>query len=74
MLRRNQLFIEKGDDALDEIRGIISRLKKLEVEAAKDFPLTQAQVLELRSSLREHVLAISGIEQKAVALLQISMK
>jgi hypothetical protein len=74
MLRKKQLFVEQGDDAMDEIREINSRLRKLEQGAAKDFPLTQVQAAELRQSLREHVLKISGIEQKAVELLQASMK
>jgi hypothetical protein len=74
MLRRDQLFIEKGDEAFDEIREIIARLKKLESDAAANFPLTQAQSADLRLNLREHVLAISVIEQKAVELLQASMK
>jgi hypothetical protein len=74
MLRRNQLFIEKGDAAADEIREIIARLKKLEVEAAQKFPLTQAQSTELLRNLREHVLAISAIEKRAIELLQTSMK
>jgi hypothetical protein len=74
MLRRNQLFVEKGEEAMDEIHEIISRLKKLQDAAAREFPLIETQVFELRSTLREHVLAISGIEQKAVELLQASMK
>jgi hypothetical protein len=74
MLRKKQLFVDQGDDAMDEIREINSRLKKLEQTAAKDFPLTGAQVLELRQTLREHVLKISEIEQKAIELLQASMK
>jgi hypothetical protein len=74
MLRKKQLFVEQGDAALDEIREINSRLKKLEQNAAKDFPLTQTQVVELRQSLRVHILKISKIEQKAVELLQASMK
>jgi hypothetical protein len=74
MLCRDQLFIEKGDEAFDEIREIIACLKKLERDAAKNFPLTPAQSADLRLNLREHVLAISVIEQKAVELLQASMK
>jgi hypothetical protein len=74
MLRRDRLFIEKGDEAFDEIREIIARLKKLEGDAARNFPLTQAQSTALLMNLREHVLVISDIEQKAVELLQASMK
>jgi endonuclease YncB( thermonuclease family) len=74
MLRRDQLFIEKGGEAFDEIREIIAHLKKLESDAAANFPLTQAQSADLRLNLRDHVLAISVIEQKAVELLQASMK
>jgi hypothetical protein len=73
-LRKKQLFVDQGDDAMNEIREINSRLKKLEAAAAKDFPLTQTQAVELRQNLHEHLMKISRIEQKAVQLLQASMK
>lgn len=59
---------------MDEIREIISRLKKLQSDAANDFPLTQAQSAELCGRLRKHVLAIFEIEHRAVELLQAGMK
>ncbi|HET7144271.1 MAG TPA: BtrH N-terminal domain-containing protein [Anaerolineales bacterium] len=74
LLRKHHLFVEDGEDAVDEIVKINSRLKKLEADMAKDFPLTQAAAAEMRENLREHILGISEIEHKAIELLQGSMK
>ena len=72
-LRKHKLFIEKGEEAKEEIREINLQLKKLEEKAAKNFPLTKEEAARFRSNLREHILTISGIEQKAIEMLQGSM-
>jgi hypothetical protein len=66
--------VENGEDGLGEIREINTRLKKIETDMAKNFPLTQSQTADFRSTLREHVLGILETEKNAIELLQNSMK
>ncbi|MBL8063811.1 MAG: hypothetical protein JNK32_12360 [Anaerolineales bacterium] len=74
LLKKHRAFIENGEDGMEEIADANKRLRKLEVEVAKNFPLTSAQTVEFRAQLREHIMAISEIEKKAVELLQESMR
>lgn len=74
LLKKHRIFIENKEDALEEIKNINSRLKKLEVEIAKNFPLTEAETADFRAALREHVLGIAEVEREAVEVLQESMK
>lgn len=74
LLKKQRLFVENGEEAVDEIAGVNKLLRKLEADMAKDFPLTPAQAASLRAELREHVLGISETEKKAIELLQGSMK
>ena len=71
MLVYRPLFIDRGEDAMDEIREINFRLREVEAEIAKDFPLTD--VAGFRAQLRAHVLEICAIEEQAISLLQTSM-
>jgi hypothetical protein len=74
LLKKHRLFVEKGEDAVDEIAEVNKGLRRLEVDVAKNFPLTQGQAAEFRAGLREHVLGIAEAEKKAVDMLQESMK
>jgi hypothetical protein len=68
--RRESLFVEKGEAAMADIRKINIRMRELLKASETDFPLSQSQAAELRANLRELVLKISAVEQKAVDLLQ----
>lgn len=68
--KKHELFINKGESALDDIRKINSRLNELLEESKTDFPLSDAQAAEFRANLRDVLLKISAIEQQAVDLLQ----
>lgn len=72
--RKHQLFVEMGEDGLDEITKVNSRLKKIEGEMMKKFPLSPEQAAILRADWREHVLGIAETEKRALELLQESMK
>lgn len=74
LLQKHRAFVENAEDALEEIKRINSRLKKLEAEIAGDFPFTEAQTADFRAELREHVLGIAETEKAAVELLQNSMR
>jgi len=68
--RRYELFTEKGETALPEIKQINQRLKVLLKESETDFPLSTIEAAELRANLRDHILNISTVEKQAVDLLQ----
>jgi hypothetical protein len=68
--RVHELFIEQGDSALPEIKKINARLNELLAQAETRFPLEQAEAAEFRARLRDILLKISAVEQKAVDSLQ----
>lgn len=73
ILERHRLFLEQGIAALRRIREINTRLKEIKAEVSADFPLNDAEVVEMRQDLRDHVLKIRDIEQEAVGALQTAM-
>jgi hypothetical protein len=68
--REYDLFIEQGQSALDEIKGIHTRRDELLKQAETDFPLSQAEAADFRAGLRDSVLKISEVEQQAIDSLQ----
>jgi len=68
--RKHDLFIEDGDSALPEIKKINARLNELLRQSETEFPLTQAEAADFRAHLREILLKISAVEQRAVDSLQ----
>ena len=70
ILKKHDLFIEKGETALPEIRRINARLKELLSRSENDFPLSKAQAAEFRANLRDILLSIKTVEEQAVDLLQ----
>jgi hypothetical protein len=68
--RKHDLFIERGDNALPEIKKIDARLNELLAESENRFPLSPSQSADLRSNLRDILLQIKTLEQQAVHLLQ----
>jgi len=68
--RKQTLFVEKGETALPEIRKINVRLRELLKQSETGFPLSKDQAAEFRANLRDLLVQISGVEQKAVDLLQ----
>lgn len=72
-LRKHQLFIEQGGEALDEIRTINERLNELKAIAAQDFPLSPNEVAVMREKLAQQVLHIRDLEREAVQTMQEAM-
>ena len=68
--KKHELFINTGESALAEIKKINSRLNEFLEQSRADFPLSTAQVAELRANLRDRLLKISAVEQRAVDLMQ----
>jgi hypothetical protein len=71
--KKHDLFINKGEAALPEIKQINSRLNQLLEESKTDFPLSNPQASELRANLRNILLKISVVEQQAVEMMQTAI-
>jgi hypothetical protein len=71
--RKHALFIEKGSDALDEIRQLNERFKSLQQQAADHFPFDDAQASAFRAGLATQVLKIRDLERDAVECLKSAM-
>ncbi|HUE99200.1 MAG TPA: BtrH N-terminal domain-containing protein [Anaerolineales bacterium] len=68
--KKHDLFIKDGEAVLPEIKKINSRLNELLSQSEVDFPLSNVQAAELRGNLRDILLKIKTVEQRAVDLLQ----
>jgi hypothetical protein len=73
MLESHRLFLEEGNEGLAKRVGVNGRLAAIKAELAANFPLNEAEVQELHENIRTHILAIHGIEQKAIAALKDAM-
>jgi hypothetical protein len=68
--KKHNLFVEKGESALPDIKKINTRLNELLKQSESDFPLSNAQAADLRVNLRDILLKIKTTEEQAVDLLQ----
>lgn len=73
MLRRRQLFLDQGNEALAEMQQIDTRLDELKAEITDSFPLDQAGVETMRENIADHVMAIHDVEKEAVTALRQAM-
>lgn len=73
MLDKHQLFLNKGNAALQEIHQMNNRLDEIKNQVSEQFPLNIAEAAELNSSVRDKVLEIHDIEIKAIKNLQKAM-
>ncbi len=70
LLKKRDLFWEKGDQATREIGNIHARLKAIRTTMEKEFPLSDAEVLDFKLNLRSHILKIHDAEKKAITELE----
>lgn len=63
------LFLTQGNASLEERRQINTRLDQLKAEAAREFPLSDAEAAAMRQQLREHVLQLRDAEYQAISSL-----
>ena len=68
--KKDNLFVEKGESALSEIKKINTRLNELLKQSESDFPLSNAEAADFRANLRNILLKIKTVEEQAVDLLQ----
>ncbi len=73
LLRRRKLFVEKGGQALAEIKPINARLDSIRDALNKAFPLTAGEAAALREQVRESVLKVGELEKAAYESLQAAM-
>jgi hypothetical protein len=73
LLRKKQLFIEQGGDALQEIQQINAQLNDLRARAESEFPLSVEESAEMRAHIAGHVQKVAEIERKGVAILEDAM-
>jgi hypothetical protein len=73
LLRRRQLFVQKGGKALAEIKKINARLDSIRADMAKTFPLTAGEAAALRAQIRDSVLKVGELEKTAYETLQAAM-
>jgi hypothetical protein len=71
--RRRSLFLEKGDEALKEIKRANDRLNQIRAEVAEDSPLSDEEAAALRQRMSEHVLKIHDIEYEAIDAMQAAV-
>jgi hypothetical protein len=69
-LRKNDLFIQKGGDGLDDIRAVNKQLEAIRASVAKNFPLSPSEAAIMREGLRDRLLKIHDIEREAVEAMQ----
>lgn len=74
MLDRHQLFLNKGNAALKDIRQMNNRLEEIKNQVSEQFPINSAEAAELNASVRDKVLEIHDIEFKAIEDLQKSIR
>ncbi len=69
LLRREQVFLSRGADGLDELRSIDSRLTEIQQSMETDFPLDASQSMALLNDLREQIQDIYAAEVAAAEQL-----
>ncbi|MBC8097844.1 MAG: DUF4872 domain-containing protein, partial [Armatimonadetes bacterium] len=67
--RKQALFMAQGAEALPDIQAINQQLRALQIAAATDFALTEAQVTAFRAGLSAQIMHIHDLEAAAVKWL-----
>jgi hypothetical protein len=73
MLKRHQVFLDKGKSGLEEIHEIDGKLEAIKSQVNEAFPLDSSGSDELKGSIAEKVLAIRDIEFDAIQELQAAV-
>jgi hypothetical protein len=70
---KHESFIEKGTDGLAEMVDCTQKLDVLKAEAEQDFPMTEAEISDLRDEIHRHVMIVHEAEEEAVMALKSVM-
>jgi hypothetical protein len=71
--QKHELFMEFGDREIDQRMKFVQQLDDLKVQAETDFPLSDAEIADLRAEIRRHVLNVHDAEYEAVMALKAAM-
>lgn len=71
---KTELLLEKGSDATEEMLKYEKRAEELKQEAETDFPMSAAEIADLRDEIRRHVLIVHDTEKEAVEALKLAMQ
>lgn len=71
---KTEYFIEKGTDGLDMMIDSTEKLEALKVEAETDFPMSEAEINDLRDELYRHVTHVDEAEEDAIMALKMVME
>ena len=70
---KHESFIEKGTSATAEMMDCTQKLDTLKTESEQDFPMTEAEVSDLRDELYRHLKIVHEAEEEAVLALKSVM-
>ncbi|MGB1288317.1 MAG: hypothetical protein ACPG7F_17410, partial [Aggregatilineales bacterium] len=70
---KTELFLEKGTPAIEKMLDYGEKLDAMKVQSETDFPMTDAEIAELRDEIRRHVLLVHDAEEEAVMALKTAM-
>jgi len=70
---RHESFIENGAEATNEMIECTQKIDAIKVEAEEDFPMTEAEISDLRDELYRHITIVHEAEQEAVLALKAVM-
>lgn len=71
---KHDLFVEQGSAATEAMLKHERALDALKEQAEADFPLSEADIADLRQEIRRHVLRVHDAEEEAVLALRIAMR
>ena len=70
---KTSLFVEKGATELDRIIACNERIEALKVAAETDFPLSEAEIADLRAAIKRKVDMVHDAEAEAVGALKAAI-
>ena len=73
MLRKRDLFLNGGNEAIPEMATIETRLAEIKTAVSAEFPLDEAGVVALKENIAANVIQIHDSEQEAITALQAAM-
>ena len=71
--RKTSLFIEQGAAQLDEIVACNERIEAAKTKSESDFPMTEAEIADLRDEIRRQLNAAREAEEEAVLALKAAI-
>jgi len=70
---KHEYFVEKGNDGVEMMWEGENNLKTIKQEAESDFPMTEAEISDLRDELHRHVTLVQEAEDDAITALKRAM-